>query len=147
MTEFLIKYHEWLEIFHIISVISWMAGMLYLPRLFVYHAGVKKKSPESEMLKKMEKRLIRIIINPAMIATFIFGGLLAYAGGHYTEGWFHAKFTLALIMAGVHGMFSRWRKAFEKDKNKKSEKFFRIANEVPTALMIAIVIIVILKPF
>ena len=135
---------------HIIAVISWMAGMLYLPRLYVYHAGAKTGSELSETLKVMEERLLRIIIAPAMGATWILGLLLVFAFNVVdirTDGWLHAKLLLVIVMSGFHGALSRWRKDFAADRNTRSVRFFRIANEVPTVLMIAIVILVVTKPF
>jgi putative membrane protein len=135
---------------HIIAVISWMAGMLYLPRLYVYHAGAKTGSELSQTLKVMEERLLRVIIAPAMGATWILGLLLVFAFNVVdirTDGWLHAKLLLVLIMSGFHGALSRWRKDFAADRNTRSVRFYRIANEVPTVLMIAIVILVVTKPF
>jgi putative membrane protein len=135
---------------HIIAVIAWMAGMLYLPRLFVYHADAAPGTQLSETLKVMETRLLRAIINPAMAATWILGLLLVFAFDVVdirTDGWLHAKLTLVLIMSGLHGVFSRWRKDFAADRNQRTARFYRIANEVPTVLMIAIVLLVVVKPF
>lgn len=133
---------------HIISVISWMAGMLYLPRLFVYHADAPKGGELSETLKIMERRLLRFIINPAMVASFVFGiWMLVLNPGLLSMGWVHAKITLVLLMAGVHGVLSKHRKRFAADANVKTAKYFRILNEVPTLLMIAIVVLAVLKPF
>lgn len=133
--------------FHIISIIAWMAGMLYLPRLFVYHADAEKGSDKSETFKIMERRLMRAIINPAMIAAFIFGILMIVANPALMhEGWLHAKLTLVILMSAVHGLFSRWRKVFERDANIRPARFYRIWNEVPTVMMIMIVILVMVKP-
>lgn len=140
--------YDWIKALHVISVMAWMAGMLYLPRLFVYHATAAKGSELSETLKIMERRLLRGIINPAMVATFIFGiWMVTINTGLLHEHWFHAKLTLVLIMTGIHGGLSRWRKQFAADANPHSAKFYRIVNEVPTLLLIAIVILVIVKPF
>ena len=139
--------YEWFKAAHIISVIAWMAGMLYLPRLFVYHCDAEIGSRQSETFKLMERRLLKAIINPAMIATWILGLYLAWAGHWFSSGWFHAKLTLVLILSGVHGFFSRLVKDFAADRNTRSQKFYRIINEVPTILMILIVILVIVKPF
>ena len=135
---------------HIIAVISWMAGMLYLPRLYVYHAEAQRGSELSETLKVMEERLLRIIIAPAMVATWILGLTLIFAFNVVdirTDGWLHAKLLLVVILSGFHGVLSRWRKDFAADRNTRSARFYRIANEVPTVLMIAIVILVVTKPF
>lgn len=133
---------------HIISIISWMAGMLYLPRLFVYHADASKGGELSETLKVMERRLLRFIINPAMIASFVFGiGMLVLNPALMGMGWIHAKITLVLLMVGVHGVLAKHRKRFAVDANVKSAKYFRILNEIPTFLMIAIVLLAVLKPF
>ena len=139
--------YEWLKAFHIIAVIAWMAGMLYLPRLFVYHCEADVGSTQSETFKVMERRLLKAIINPAMIATWVLGLWLAYSGGWFKAPWLHAKLVLVLLMSGVHGVLSRYVKDFAADRRRKSPKFFRILNEVPTVLMILIVILVVVKPF
>src|SRR5690348_11430932 len=128
-------------------MVAWMAGMLYLPRLFVYHCGAEAGSVQSETFKVMERRLLKAIINPAMIATWVFGLWLVWAGGWAYAGWFHAKLVLVLVMSGVHGMLSRYVRDFAADQNRHSERFYRIINEVPTLLMIAIVLLVVIKPF
>ena len=143
----MLAYYDWIKAAHVISVIAWMAGMLYLPRLYVYHAGAKPGSELSETFKVMERRLMRAIINPAMMATWVFGATLVYVGHHWTEGWFHAKFTLVLLMQIVHAGYSKWRKQFAADQNRHDAKFYRLMNEVPTLLLIGIVILVIVKPF
>jgi putative membrane protein len=138
----------WLKALHVIAVIAWMAGLLYLPRLFVYHADTRVGSDLSETFKVMERRLLRAIINPAMVGVFVFGGALAFAEGLENLGaWFHLKLLLVLVLAAVHGQMARWRKEFERDERVHSARFFRIANEVPTVLMIAIVVLAIVKPF
>jgi putative membrane protein len=139
----------WIKALHIIAVIAWMAGMLYLPRLFVYHADTAPGTPTSETFKVMERRLLRAILNPAMIAVFVLGGLLVYAEwpGIMKAGWFHAKVILVLILAGVHGLMARWRKELERDERVHPARFFRIVNEIPTLIMIAIIILAVVKPF
>jgi protoporphyrinogen IX oxidase len=137
----------WLKAFHIIAVISWMAGMLYLPRLFVYHAAATPGSEQSETFKVMERRLLSFIINPAMLATWALGLWLAWDHGLFHAGWLDAKIALVLVLSGVHGFLARWVKVFAADRNPHSHKFYRIINEVPTVLMIAIVILAVLKPF
>ncbi len=144
---FLQDHYQWLRALHIISVIAWMAGMFYLPRLYVYHTQVAVGSESSELFKVMERKLLRLIINPAMIAAWIFGLALAFGTNAWSEGWFHAKFALILLMSTFHGFLSRWRRQFAKDENVHSEKFYRIANEVPTVLMVLIVFLVVLRPF
>jgi protoporphyrinogen IX oxidase len=139
--------YEWIKAFHIIAVIAWMAGMLYLPRLFVYHCEADVGSIQSETFKVMERRLFRAIITPAMIATWVFGLWLAWSGGWFKAPWLHAKLLLVILMSGVHGVLSRYVKDFAADRRRKSQKFFRILNEVPTVLMILIVILVVVKPF
>jgi putative membrane protein len=139
--------YEWIKALHIIAVISWMAGMLYLPRLFVYHCGTEAGSKQSETFKVMERRLLRVIINPAMIVTWVAGLYLAWRGHWFSSGWLYAKLVLVIILSGVHGLFSRCVKDFAADRNTRSEKFYRIINEVPTVLMIFIVILVVVKPF
>lgn len=150
MSEMLMNHYLLLKALHIIAVIAWMAGLLYLPRLFVYHAGAAKGSELSETLKTMEYRLLRYIMAPASIATWLFGGLMLYANwdGLMTgAGWMHAKLTLVVLMTGLHHVFAKWRKDFAKDENTRPAKFYRIWNEAPTLLMIAIVVLVVLKPF
>ena len=137
----------WLEALHIIAVISWMAGLLYLPRLFVYHADAKPGSELSETLKTMERRLLRLIMNPAMVVVWITGPWLAWWQGVYLEGWFLAKVALVLVLTGYHHSLGAWRKAFAADRNERPARFYRIANEVPTLLMVGIVILVVVKPF
>ncbi len=139
--------YAWLKAFHVIAVIAWMAGMLYLPRLFVYHCAAEKGSVQSETFKVMERRLLRAIINPAMIATWILGLWLAWSGHWFDSGWLQAKFTLVLALSALHGLFARWVKAFAIDANRHSQRFYRIINEIPTLLMIAIVILAVVKPF
>jgi putative membrane protein len=137
----------WLKAFHVIAVIAWMAGMLYLPRLFVYHCEAPKGSIQSETFKIMERRLLKAIINPSMIVVWVLGLVLVWQGGWITSGWLHAKVALVLVLSGVHGMLVRYVKDFAADRNVRPARFYRMINEVPTVLMIAIVILVILKPF
>jgi putative membrane protein len=139
--------YEWIKALHIVAVIAWMAGMLYLPRLFVYHCEAKAGSSQSETFKLMERRLLKVIINPAMIVTWLAGLYLAWSGHWLSAGWLHAKLALVLALSGVHGFFARWVKDFAADRNSRSQKFYRIINEVPTVLMVAIVILVVVKPF
>ncbi|MFG1299589.1 protoporphyrinogen oxidase HemJ [Xanthobacter sp. V3C-3] len=139
--------YSWIKALHILAVISWMAGMLYLPRLMVYHAMAEAGSAQSETFKVMERRLLKAIINPAMAVTWLAGLWLAWSGGWFAAGWFHAKLALVLVLSGVHGMLSRWVRDFAADRNTRSAKFYRIANEVPTLLMVGIVILVVVKPF
>jgi len=137
----------WIKAFHIIAVISWMAGMLYLPRLFVYHAGSKPGSEQSETFKTMERRLLNFIMTPAMALTWILGVALLIQGQWLGAGWFHAKFALVIVLSALHGLFSRYVADFARDRNRHTEKFFRVLNEIPTVLMIAIVILATVKPF
>jgi len=137
----------WLKSLHVIAVIAWFAGLFYLPRLFVYHAGAAPGSELSETLKVMERRLLRLIMNPAMIVVWVTGPWLAWWQGVYTDGWFLAKFALVVLLTGFHHALALWRKAFAEDRNPRSERFYRVANEVPTVLLIGIVILVIVKPF
>ncbi|MBX9946748.1 MAG: protoporphyrinogen oxidase HemJ [Reyranella sp.] len=139
--------YEVLKALHIVAVIAWMAGLLYLPRLFVYHADAPKGSPQSKTFKIMERRLVYAIMEPAQGAVWILGLLLAWRGDWWGAGWFQAKIVLVLLMTGAHHLFGRWRKDFEADRNAKPARFFRWWNEVPTLLMIAIVFLVVLKPF
>jgi len=141
------NYIPWFLALHIIAVIAWMAGMLYLPRLFVYHTEAAPGSESSERFKVMERRLLKAIINPSMIAAWILGLLLAWLTGAYMDTWFHIKFVLVIILSGMHGLFvSCWR-AFAEDRNTRSARFFRIVNEVPALLMVLIVILVKVQPF
>ena len=141
------RYYEWVKALHVIAVIAWMAGMLYLPRLFVYHCDAEAGSKQSETFKVMERRLLRAIINPAMVVTWVAGLWLVFESGHYRAGWMQAKFVLVLVLSAMHGLFARWTREFAEDRNTRSQKFYRIINEIPTLLMIGIVILVIVKPF
>ena len=137
----------WLKSFHIIAVIAWMASLLYLPRLFVYHAGTPAGSETAQTFKLMERRLLKLIANPASIAVWVFGLWLAYEMGAWRDGWLHAKFALVVLMTGFHHFCMAAVKRFAEDRNTRSVRFWRIANEVPTILLIAIVILVVVKPF
>lgn len=141
-------YYDWFKALHVISVIAWMCGMLYLPRLFIYHCDAETGSVQSETFKVMERRLMRGIINPAMMSSFLFGILmLVVVPEHLSEPWMHVKLTALVAMTGIHGFMSRWRRAFAEDRNTHSTKFYRWWNEFPTVLMIIIVIMVIVKPW
>lgn len=145
---FLLDQYLVIKALHIISVIAWMAGLLYLPRLFVYHAGLKSGQDASALLKVMERRLLVFIMRPAMIASWGFAGLMVLAdSGLLAQGWVHAKLLLVVLLTGAHHAMAAWQKKFAADRNKKSDKFYRVVNEVPTVLMIFIVFLVILKPF
>ena len=137
----------WIKALHIIAVISWMAGLLYLPRLFIYHWATPVGSEQSDTFKVMEQRLLRYIMNPAMGVVWITGPYLAWAFGMYHDGWFAAKAALVIVLTWFHHLLAVWRKQFQADQRPHDQKFFRIANEVPTLLMIAIVILVVVKPF
>ncbi len=139
--------YNWVKAVHVIAVIAWMAGMLYLPRLFVYHADSEVGSQQSETFKLMEYRLTTIIMNPAMIVAWVLGLWLAWQGDFFSSGWFHGKLLLVLAMSGVHGMLSAAVRRFAEDKNTQTARYWRIMNEVPTLLMFGIVILVIVKPF
>lgn len=133
---------------HVVSVIAWMAGLLYLPRLFVYHAAAVPGSETSETFKVMERRLYRAIMNPAMIATWIFGLLMLYmVPDWFEDGWMHAKLFLVVVMTATHHLMGRWRKGFATDENEKSARYYRIVNEIPTLIMVVVVFLVITKPF
>ena len=144
----LLPFFHWFLALHIMSFTAWMAGMFYLPRLFVYHCQTIPGSAESERFKVMERRLLKQIINPAMISTFIFGVLLVLTPGavNWAAAWWWMKIIALVLMFGFHGACSRWRRDFLNDANKKSEKFYRVANEVPTLLFIIIVVAVVVKP-
>ncbi|HET6183438.1 MAG TPA: protoporphyrinogen oxidase HemJ [Acetobacteraceae bacterium] len=145
----LISLYPWVKSFHIISMVAWMAGMFYLPRLYVYHCDTRPGSAESERFKVMERRLLKQIINPAMIATFAFGILLILTPGviDWSWGWWHVKIAAVIAMTALHGAFARWRKDFLHDRNRHSARFYRIANELPTLLLVIIVVMVIVRPF
>lgn len=142
------SYYLWFKAIHLISVISWMAGLLYLPRLYSYHTRVIVGTEHDKMFQLMEYRLLKIIMNPAMISTFIFGLINSYIYGLVALGtWFHIKMAAVLGITIFHGLLARWRKDFVNGKNYHSEKFYRIINEVPALLMVVAVIMVIVKPF
>ncbi|MDA0787165.1 MAG: protoporphyrinogen oxidase HemJ [Proteobacteria bacterium] len=149
MGEFLSAAYPWIKSLHVIAVISWMAGMLYLPRLFVYHTDAAPGSDKSETFKVMERRLLRAIMNPAMIATYIFGGLMLGTPGlvDWGSGWIWVKLVAVAGMTVAHHVFAKWVKAFAADANTRSAKIYRLANEVPTLLMIVIVVMIIARPF
>ena len=132
---------------HIIRMVAWMAGLFYLPRLYAYHADVAKDSDQDALFQLMERRLLKVITTPAMIATFFFGGMMLTIPGALSGGWIHAKLGLVLILSGFHGACAAWRKSFVGGYNTKSSKFYRMINEVPTVLLIGIVLLAIMKPF
>jgi putative membrane protein len=140
--------YVWLKAFHVIAVMAWMAGMLYLPRLFVYHADAAPGTLLSETLKVMERRLLRYITTPAMIASWAFGLILAFTVIDWPRaGWFHLKLALVIALSAFHGLLARWTRDFAVDRNRRPARFYRVANEVPTLLMIAIVILAVVRPF
>ena len=139
--------YEWLKAVHVLAVISWMAGMLYLPRLMVYHVDAAQGSVQSETFKVMERRLLRGIMNPAMIVTWVLGLYLAWAAFGFKGGWLHGKILLVVLLSGVHGYLVGRVRDFANDRNTKSGRFYRVINEVPAVLMVGIVILVIVKPF
>src|SRR5579883_3114069 len=145
----LISLYPWIKAFHVIAMVAWMAGMFYLPRLYVYHCDTRPGSAESERFKVMERRLLKQIINPAMIATFFFGILLVLTPGviDWSWGWWHVKLAAVLALSAFHGMCVRWRRDFLEDRNTRSPRFYRVANEVPTLLLLVIVVMVIVRPF
>ena len=137
----------WIKAIHVIAVISWMAGLLYLPRLFVYHCTVQPKSEASETFKIMERRLLKAIMTPAMIVAWVLGLIMAVEGGLFAQPWFHVKLLGVVAMTASHLFLNHCKTQFAADSNGRSQKFYRVLNEVPTMLMILIVILVILKPF
>jgi putative membrane protein len=149
MDDFLATAYPWIKSLHVISVIAWMAGLLYLPRLFVYHADAETGSDKSETFKVMERRLLRAIMNPAMIATFVFGGLLLATPGviDWSAAWIWVKLAAVAALTAAHQVFARWFQDFRDDANTRPAKTYRLANEVPTALMIVIVVMIIARPF
>lgn len=142
-------FFPWTLAFHIIAMVAWMAGMFYLPRLYVYHCETRPGSAESERFKVMERRLLKQIINPAMIATWVFGILLVLTPGllDWGAGWWHVKLAAVLALSALHGEYARWRKDFLHDRNRRPARFYRIANEIPTVLLVLIVVMVIVRPF
>jgi putative membrane protein len=137
----------WMKALHVIAIIAWMAGMLYLPRLFVYHADAPKGSDVSETFKVMERRLLKAIVNPSVILVFLTGFALVYLTGDWRDGWWQAKFVLVLGLAGLHGYFARCVRTFAEDANVRPARFYRLLNEAPTVLMIPIVVLAVVKPF
>ena len=137
----------WIKALHVIAVISWMAGLLYLPRLFVYHCDAAPGSKQSETFKVMEMRLLRVIMGPAMAVVWITGGLLAWRLNFWKEPWFHGKLALVVALTVFHVVLWGWAKAFAADRNSRDARYFRLINEVPTVLMIGIIVLVIVKPF
>jgi putative membrane protein len=147
--QFLVPFELWIKALHIVAVIAWMTGMLYLPRLFVYHARAAPGSPQSETFKLMERRLLKLIVNPAMIATFVFGLGLAGTPGviDWHRGYMWVKLALVLGLAAYHGLCARWVKSFAADQNRRSATFYRRVNEIPAVLMLVIVILITVRPF
>jgi putative membrane protein len=148
-TDLLADLHPWIKALHIISIIAWMAGLLYLPRLYIYHCAAPAGSPQSETFKIMERRLLRGIMNPAMAAAFVFGILLLLTPGvvDWGSAWIYLKLVLVAALSHFHQLLARWRKDFAADRNSRPERFYRFANEVPTLLMILIVILIVVRPF
>lgn len=149
MIDWLVPAYLWLKALHIMAVVVWMAGLFYLPRLFVYHVEAGPGTPQSETFKVMERRLLKGIMNPAVIAVWVFGPLLLLSMPDSTlrEGWLHAKLALVLLLTVYHHLLGRWRKALEQDRNTRSARFFRLINEVPTVILVLVVLLVVLKPF
>jgi protoporphyrinogen IX oxidase len=147
--DWLAHFYPWTKALHIISVIAWMAGLLYLPRLFVYHCDAPKGSVQSETFKQMERRLLRGIMNPAMGGAYVFGIMLLLTPGivDWSAAWIYLKLLLVLVLTGYHHALGNWRKAFAADSNSRPARFYRLANEVPTVLMIGIVILIVVRPF
>lgn len=139
--------YDWLKALHIISIIAWMAALLYLPRLYVYHAEAVRGSDSIATFKVMERRLYKAIMTPAMVAAWVFGLFAAYEGGWFQSGWFHAKLMFVVILSGFHGFLGAELRRLAADKGTRSPRFYRIINEVPTLLMIVVVFLVVLKPF
>lgn len=142
-----VEAYDWMRALHVMAVISWMAGMLYLPRLFVYHCGVAPGSEASDTFKVMERKLLRYIVNPAMVVAWVAGLWIAWVIHGFHGGWLHAKLALVIVLSGVHGYFAKAVADFARDERRHDHRFWRILNEVPTLIMIAVVILVIVKPF
>lgn len=149
MADFLVAAYPWVKALHVISVIAWMAGLLYLPRLFVYHAGVEPGSEHDRTFQVMERRLLRAIMNPAMVAVFLFGGLLLATPGvvDWAAGWIWVKLAAVAGILVLHHVFARWRKEFAAGRNARAARVYRLCNEVPAVLMVVIVVMVIVRPF
>ncbi len=145
----LVPLYPWIKALHIISVVAWMAGLLYLPRLFVYHASAAPGSESSETFKVMERRLLRGIMHPALVMTYVFGILLALTPGvvDWRAGWIHGKLALVVALTAMQYACMRWQRDFAADRNRHAARFYRMMNEVPTLILIAIVILVVVKPF
>ncbi len=141
------RFYLWMTAAHVLAIISWMAGLLYLPRLFINHIDAPAGSPMSETFKGMEHRLLKIIMNPAMILSWVLGLYLGYSGGHFSEGWFHVKLLAVVLMTVSHMYMAKSVRLFATDANMNTQKHWRIVNEVPTILMIIIIVMVIVKPF
>lgn len=149
MTAWLVAAYPWIKALHIISVISWMAGLLYLPRLFAYHADAAPGSVQCETFKVMERRLLRAIMNPAMVASYVFGITLLFVPGviDWSNGWIYAKLSFVGLLTIMHHVFAIWRKRFARNENRQDARFYKAVNEVPTALMIGVVVLVVVRPF
>jgi putative membrane protein len=147
MAGFLGEGYLWVKALHVIAIIAWMAGMLYLPRLYVYHCAAEPGSAQSETFKVMERRLLRAILNPAMILAWVLGLALVAHLDAWAEAWMHAKFAGVIALSTLHGFLARWRRQFAADANRHEARFYRLMNEVPTVLMIAIVVLVVVRPF
>lgn len=145
----LAAWYPWLKALHVIAAIAWIAGMLYLPRLYVYHAEAAPGSPQSETFKTMERRLLRAIVDPAMAAAWLLGLLLLWldSPGIWASGWIWVKLAAVLALSALHGFLARWRKDFAADRNRRPARFYRLVNEIPTVLLILIVVMVIVRPF
>jgi putative membrane protein len=139
--------YPWMKAFHVMAVMAWMAGMLYLPRLFVYHCEAEPGSRQSETFKVMERRLLRGIINPAMVVSWALGLWMVYDGSWIAAHWLQTKLLLVVALSGIHGMLTRWTADFAADRNRHSQRFYRVINEIPAVLTIGIVIMVVIKPF
>ncbi len=137
----------WIKALHVVAIISWMAAMLYLPRLFIYHVAATPGSETSETFKVMERRLLEYIMNPAMVVSWVAGLWLAWVSFGMKGGWLHAKLAFVFLLSGVHGFFSASVRRFAEDRNTRSQRFWRVMNEVPTVIMIIVVVLVIVKPF
>jgi putative membrane protein len=149
MSAFVAAWYPWIKALHVIAVIAWMAGLLYLPRLYVYHCETRPGSAESERFKVMERRLLKQIMVPAMLMAWTFGVLLVLTPGviDWSAGWWHVKLAMVLLLTGFQGALSRWRRDFLADRNRRLQRFYRIVNEAPTVLLIIIVVMVIVRPF
>ena len=148
MRDFLLANYQWIKAFHIIAVIAWFAGMMYLPRLFIYHHQADPGGEAEKYFKVMERRLLKGIINPSMIAVWVLAGVMLFANpALFSAGWFHVKLLLVLAISGIHGVYAGAQRKFEAGERPKTERYWRIINEIPFVMLIIVAILAFVKPF